>query len=204
MGRRLRSPLDRLHPDFAVAEPPGCVPGNQVFARNFVGDIPWVPATVVGVTGPCSYQVALEDERLWCRHIDQLRHRVGDLDTTAVPPTVLVAPEQTLTDGEAPPTPLSQTAGMEPNQAASESLLDFPQTQTTAVPDIPPTPLADVPPTAADPGDLVSTPPRVVPQPQQESGGPPNLGTAPRWSGRVSKCPTYLKDYVVGHVILSV
>ncbi|CAI7935033.1 XP_034959630.1uncharacterized protein K02A2.6-like, partial [Podarcis lilfordi] len=159
MGRRLRSPLDRLHPDFAVAEPPGCantprsfVPGNQVFARNYVGDIPWVPATVVGVTGPRSYQVALEDGRLWRRHIDQLRRRVGDLDTTVVPPTALVAPEETLTDGEAPPTPPSQTASVEPNQAASEGLPDLPQTQTT--------PLAEAPPTAADPGDLVSTPPR--------------------------------------------
>uniref|UniRef100_UPI0010A03A6A uncharacterized protein K02A2.6-like n=1 Tax=Podarcis muralis TaxID=64176 RepID=UPI0010A03A6A len=121
----LRSPLDRLHPDFAVAEPPGCanapqsfVPGNQVFARNYVGDIPWVPATVVGVTGPCSYQVALEDGHLWHWHIDQLRRRVGDLDTTVVPPTALVAPEETLTDGEAPP--LSQTASMEPNEVTSE------------------------------------------------------------------------------------
>ncbi|CAI5769246.1 Hypothetical predicted protein [Podarcis lilfordi] len=93
---------------------------------------------------------------------------------------------------------------MEPNQAASEGLPDFPQTQTTAMPDIPPTPLVEVPPTAADPGDLVSTPRRVAPQPQQESGGPPDLGTGPRQSGRVSKRPTYLKDYVVGHVILSV
>ncbi|CAI5788033.1 Hypothetical predicted protein [Podarcis lilfordi] len=180
MGCCLRSLLDRLHPDFAVAESPGCanaprsfVPGNQVFARNFVGDIPWVPATVVGVTGPHSYQVALENGPLWRRHIDQLRRRVGDLDSTAVPPTVLVAPEQTLIDGEAPPTPLSQTAGMEPNQAASEGLPDFSQIQTTAVPDIPPTRLAEVPPTAVDPGDLVSTPTRVAPQPQQESGGYP-------------------------------
>ncbi|CAI5796588.1 XP_034959630.1uncharacterized protein K02A2.6-like [Podarcis lilfordi] len=100
MGRRLRSPLDRLHPDFAVAEPPGCanapwsfVPGNQVFARNFVEDIPWVPATVVGVTGPCSCHLALEDGGLWRQHIDQLRFRIGDLDATMVPPTALVALE---------------------------------------------------------------------------------------------------------------
>ncbi|CAI5796320.1 Hypothetical predicted protein [Podarcis lilfordi] len=184
-----------------VAKPPGCanaprsfVPGNQVFARNYVGDIPWVPATVVGVTGPRSYQVALEDGRLWRRHIDQLRHRVGDLDTTVVPPTALVAPEETLTDGEAPP--LSQTASVEPNQATAEGLPDLPQAQTT--------PLAKAPPTAADPGDLVSKPPRVAPQPQQELGGPPDLATSPRRSGRVSKCPTYLKDYVVGHVSLLV
>ncbi|CAI7935202.1 Hypothetical predicted protein, partial [Podarcis lilfordi] len=52
--------------------PRSFVPGNQVFARNYVGDIPWVPTTVVGVTGPRSYQVALEDGRLWRRHIDQL------------------------------------------------------------------------------------------------------------------------------------
>uniref|UniRef100_A0A670I4V1 Gypsy retrotransposon integrase-like protein 1 n=1 Tax=Podarcis muralis TaxID=64176 RepID=A0A670I4V1_PODMU len=197
MGRRLRSPLDRLHPDFAVAEPPGCanaprsfVPGNQVFARNYVGDIPWVPATVVGVTGPRSYQVALEDGRLWRRHIDQLRRRVGDLDTTEVPPTALAAPEETRTDGEAPPTPPSQTASVEPNQAVSE------QTQTT--------PLAEAPPTAADPGELVPTPPRVAPQPQRELCGPPDLATSPRRSGRVSKRPTYLKDYVVGQVSLLV
>ncbi|CAI5778641.1 XP_034959630.1uncharacterized protein K02A2.6-like [Podarcis lilfordi] len=203
MGRHLRSPLDRLHPDFAMAEPPGCanaprsfVPGNQVFARNYVEDIPWVPATVVGVTGPRSYQVALEDGRLWRRHIDQLRRRVGDLDTTVVPPTALVAPEETLTDGEAPPTPPSQTASVEPNQAASEGLPDLPQTQTT--------PLAEAPPAAADPGDLVSTPPRVAPQPQQELGGPPDLATSPRQPERVSKRPTYLKDYVVGHVSLLV
>ncbi|CAI5797288.1 Hypothetical predicted protein, partial [Podarcis lilfordi] len=148
--------------------------------------------------------VALKDRRLWRRHIDQLRHRVGDLGTTVVPPTALVAPEQTLTDGEAPPTPLSQTEGVEPNQATTESLQDFPQTQTTAVPDIPPTPLAEVPPTAADPGDLVSMPPKVAPQPQQELGSPPDLGTGPLQSGRVSKHPTYLKDYVVGHVTLLV
>ncbi|CAI7934798.1 Hypothetical predicted protein, partial [Podarcis lilfordi] len=101
---------------------------------------------------------------------------------------------ETLTDGEAPPP--SQTASVEPNQAASEGLPDLPQTQTT--------PLAEAPPTAADPGDLVSTPPRVTPQPQQELGGPPDLATSPRQSGRVSKRPTYLKDYVVGHVSLLV
>ncbi|CAI5783448.1 XP_028570936.1uncharacterized protein K02A2.6-like [Podarcis lilfordi] len=203
MGSRLRSPIDRLHPEFAVAEPPGCanaprsfVPGNQVFAQNYVGDIPWVPATVVGVTGPRLYQVALEDGRLWRRHIDQLRRRVGDLDTTVVPPTVLMAPEETLTDGEAPPTPPSQTASVEPNQATSEGLPDLPQAQTT--------PLVEAPPTAADPGDLVSTPPRVAPQPQQELCGPPNLATSPRRSVRVSKRLTYLKDYVVGHVSLLV
>nr|XP_034969524.1 uncharacterized protein K02A2.6-like [Zootoca vivipara] len=58
MCRRLRSPLNW--------PPPGCanatrsfIPGNRVFARNFVGDIPWVPAMVVGVTGPRLYQVTL-------------------------------------------------------------------------------------------------------------------------------------------------
>ncbi|CAI5788412.1 Hypothetical predicted protein [Podarcis lilfordi] len=186
-----------------MAEPPGCanvprsfVPGNQVFARNYVGDIPWVPATVVGVTEPRSYQVALKDGRLWHRHIDQLRRRVGDLDTTVVPPTALVAPEETLTDGETPPTPPSQTASVEPNQATSEGLPDLPQAQTT--------PLAVVPPTSADPGDLVSMPPRVAPQPQQELCAPPDLATSPRRSVRVSKRPTYLKDYVAGHVSLLV
>nr|XP_034959040.1 uncharacterized protein K02A2.6-like [Zootoca vivipara] len=127
MGRRLRSPLDRLHPDFGVAKPPGCanapqsfIPGDWVFARNFVGDIPWVPATVVGVTGPRSYQVALEDGHLWRRHIDQLRRRVGNLDTATVPPTAPPAPEQALTEGEARSTPPSQAADVDPRQATSE------------------------------------------------------------------------------------
>ncbi|CAI5783741.1 Hypothetical predicted protein [Podarcis lilfordi] len=115
-----------------------------------------------------------------------------------------MAPEQTLTDGEAPPTALSQTAGVELNQAASEGLPDFPQTQTTAVPDIPPTPLAEVPPTAPDPGDLVSTPPRVAPQPQQESGGPPVPGYRSLEVWQSFQVPNLLKVYVAGHVILSV
>nr|XP_028570936.1 uncharacterized protein K02A2.6-like [Podarcis muralis] len=202
-----RSPLDQLHPDFGMAEPLGCtnmpwsfIPGNQVFAWNFVGDIPWVPAMVVGVTGPCSYQVALQNGHLWRRHIDQLRHRVGDLDITTVPPTVASAPERLLMEGEAPPTSSSQTEGMEPSRAILVGLPGSPEIRTTAVPDRPPSLLVAVPSTAAEPGNSGSMPHLVAPQSQPESGGHPYSGTGPWWSDRVSKRPAYLKDYVQLHM----
>lgn len=68
MGRCLHTPLDRLHLDFAVIELLGCtkgpmlfVLGNRIFDRNYAENIPWVPALVVGITGPRSYQVVLEN-----------------------------------------------------------------------------------------------------------------------------------------------
>ncbi|XP_032081537.1 uncharacterized protein K02A2.6-like, partial [Thamnophis elegans] len=60
--RRLRTPLDRLHPLYA-GDPPsnlGALPshafklGNPVWARSFSGDPRWVPATITALTGPCS------------------------------------------------------------------------------------------------------------------------------------------------------
>ncbi|CAI5794236.1 Hypothetical predicted protein [Podarcis lilfordi] len=151
---------------------------------------------VVGVRGPRSYQVALQNGQLWRWHIDQLRHRVGDLDITAVPPTVAPAPEQLLMEAEAPPTSSSQTEGMEQSQAILVGLPGSPEIRTTAVPDRPPSPLMAVPSTAVEPGNSGSTPHLVASQSLPELGGHPDSGTGPRRSGRVSKRPSYLKDYV--------
>ncbi|KAB0801764.1 hypothetical protein PPYR_03950 [Photinus pyralis] len=89
MGRKLRSCLDKLHPDligeklnreveervenrkvskFAVGEP--------VFARDFsVSHQNWKPAVITRTTGPLSYQAVDNDGNSIRRHADQLRGR---------------------------------------------------------------------------------------------------------------------------------
>lgn len=93
MGRRLRTAVDRLHPDGNIDQAAlerfflgdnqrvraFCM-GDAVYARNYHGSTKWVPGVVCSVTGPLSYQVRLCDGRLWRRHIDQLRKRAGPLD----------------------------------------------------------------------------------------------------------------------------
>ncbi|XP_060543487.1 zinc finger protein DPF3 isoform X1 [Pantherophis guttatus] len=82
MGRRLRSPLDRLHPQYN----PQCqqnnaqLPrtfgiGDPVFALNFQGPRKWLKGLIGRVTGPRSYKVELEDGRTCRHHIDQLWKR---------------------------------------------------------------------------------------------------------------------------------
>ena len=43
--------------------------------RNFVGTIKWLPATVEGILGPCTYRVRLADGRNWRGHIDHIKVR---------------------------------------------------------------------------------------------------------------------------------
>lgn len=92
MGRRLKTCLDRLHPDFAEsmshkqeerqdisfanANLRVFAPFDNVYVRGFGKYAKWVPATVIEVTGPVSYRVETEDKKVWRRHIDQLRRRV--------------------------------------------------------------------------------------------------------------------------------
>ncbi|XP_032078818.1 uncharacterized protein K02A2.6-like [Thamnophis elegans] len=82
--RRLRTPLDRLHPLYSGDQPSnlGVIPprsfklGDAVWARAFSGPARWVPATVTALTGPCSFRVGLADGSQWRRHLDQLRRRL--------------------------------------------------------------------------------------------------------------------------------
>ncbi|XP_026578600.1 uncharacterized protein K02A2.6-like, partial [Pseudonaja textilis] len=78
MARKLRSPLDRLHPAYTPEKPLGSSSkhrvfkvGDLVFAKNFSGDPLWIPAQVTQVTGPRSYCLLTTDGRPWKRHIDQ-------------------------------------------------------------------------------------------------------------------------------------
>ncbi|XP_026520930.1 uncharacterized protein K02A2.6-like, partial [Notechis scutatus] len=79
MGRKLRSPLDRLHPTYNPEKSPDSsskhrafAPGDAVYAKNLTGDPLWVPATITQLTGPHSYRLQTTDGQSWKRHIDQL------------------------------------------------------------------------------------------------------------------------------------
>ncbi|XP_042142281.1 uncharacterized protein K02A2.6-like [Ixodes scapularis] len=115
MNRRLKTALDRLHPDsqfhsswkqedkflqegkkarlFTV--------GENVYARNYLSGAKWTPGVVTAVTGPLSYRIETEDGRSWRRHVDQLRRKPAttsagnsednssvDLSLTALPEAV--------------------------------------------------------------------------------------------------------------------
>ncbi|KFD51179.1 hypothetical protein M514_07943 [Trichuris suis] len=84
MNRRLRSRLDRLHPDLSIDRQekiddsaPACkervlVVNQPVAVRNFASDRKWVPATITESTGPVSYKARLSDGRIVHRHIDHI------------------------------------------------------------------------------------------------------------------------------------
>ncbi|XP_026570758.1 uncharacterized protein K02A2.6-like, partial [Pseudonaja textilis] len=62
--RRLRTVLDRLHPQYCPDSPLASTSGvrhfllqEPIFARNFAGDPLWIPGEVIAITGPRSYRV---------------------------------------------------------------------------------------------------------------------------------------------------
>lgn len=86
MGRKLRSSLDRLHPQYSSEKPTDSMSrvrefqeGEKFYAKNLNGSsyLCWVPAEITQVMGPISYRVQMEDGQHWKRHIDQLRGRVS-------------------------------------------------------------------------------------------------------------------------------
>uniref|UniRef100_A0A6B0V6W4 Putative transposon ty3-g gag-pol polyprotein n=1 Tax=Ixodes ricinus TaxID=34613 RepID=A0A6B0V6W4_IXORI len=90
-GRQIRSALDHLHPDqqaavtrrqeeaFEASNRQAArqfKPGSQVFAINFgTSGNRWLPGVISCRLGPLSYQVQLEDGRVWRRHIHHIRTR---------------------------------------------------------------------------------------------------------------------------------
>ncbi|KRY20306.1 Uncharacterized protein T12_11201 [Trichinella patagoniensis] len=82
MNRRLRAVLDRLQPDVVPEDLDKKFEKvrtfqteDQEYAKNYSSEKTWKPAIVVTPTGPLSYQVQIEDGKLWRRHINQLRKR---------------------------------------------------------------------------------------------------------------------------------
>ncbi|XP_056097641.1 uncharacterized protein K02A2.6-like [Rhinichthys klamathensis goyatoka] len=110
-GRKLRSTLDLIHPDFKSqvqekqmkqkfyhdrhARERLVTEGDQVYTKNFGSGPIWVPGTVQKQTGPVSCTVALGNGQIVRRHIDQVRNRhVGPTEET------LVLEEQSGKEGE--------------------------------------------------------------------------------------------------------
>ncbi|KHJ42409.1 hypothetical protein D918_07538 [Trichuris suis] len=111
MNRRLRSRLDRLHPDLSIDRQekiddsaPACkervLDVNQpVAVRNFASDRKWVPATITESTGPVSYKARLSDGRIVHRHIDHIitddtRNPSESETGVAQPPTAALESER--------------------------------------------------------------------------------------------------------------
>jgi len=110
-GRVIRTRLDLLHPDVRKGVIQQQVTqkhhhdvkvrgerqfevGDDVFARNYGVGMMWLSGTIVGIDGPVSYVVKLEDGRTWRRHTDQLRKRESALSGNL--PT---GPDMTAADG---------------------------------------------------------------------------------------------------------
>ena len=56
-------------------------PGECVYVKNFGPGLKWLIGTIIHVTGPVSYAVALHDGRECRRHVDHLRSRRADSDS---------------------------------------------------------------------------------------------------------------------------
>ena len=131
MGRRPRSRLDLLSPDLSetvtlkqAAMRDQNVPvvprsfqcGDPVWAMNFAASPKWVAAVLETQTGPVSFTARLQDGRLWRRHVDHLRLRHPDEDSTPKQSELFGGSsfEQTIA---LPPTP--QTAAPRANDPTS-------------------------------------------------------------------------------------
>ncbi|KMQ84563.1 hypothetical protein RF55_17547 [Lasius niger] len=142
MGRRLRSCLDRLHPDFLkdqrerqelAFDKTSDRPLRQfelddpVMVRNFSQGPVWVPAVVTKQTGPVSYRVATASGEIVRRHVDQMiKHTppatspqplVTPQASEAVSPTV-VQEEPLEVPQDQPPVPTTPEIPCVPSESA--------------------------------------------------------------------------------------
>ncbi|XP_058041724.1 uncharacterized protein K02A2.6-like [Ahaetulla prasina] len=92
MGRKLRCPLDRLNPTYTPDGYKGAhgktremTVGDPVWAHNYSEGPTWLKGTILGITGPKSYLVDMEDGRVWRCHIDQIRKRIASKTETKQP-----------------------------------------------------------------------------------------------------------------------
>ena len=132
MGRRLRSCLDRVHPDYSQSSsdplPERGVrtfrPDDPVYIRNYSAGPVWIPARVEKETGPVSYRATTESGEVLRRHVDQMMKRspsepppdqVQESETSVVeePASGVVQPSLE-TDCEVPPLQPSSTPSESP------------------------------------------------------------------------------------------
>ncbi|XP_042146269.1 uncharacterized protein K02A2.6-like [Ixodes scapularis] len=108
MGRRLRTALDRLHPDLQAEmvdkQEEQALRGRQgvrefeprepVFIRNYLAGPKWLPGIITEITGPVSYKVRTIDGRFWRRHVDQIRRQEWSTYLDEEEPTTELSPQQ--------------------------------------------------------------------------------------------------------------
>ena len=188
MGRRLTTRLDRLHPDRVLERrfqtevheaPRGFFCGDPVWARNYSGNPVWLAATVLRVTGPVSYEVAVEDGRILKRHIEQLRSRLPG-DSMARPRHS--SSEETVTGGTSPLEEEEELEDfVEPAGSVGPNTSRSAEMGATAVAPLPQSPSQ---PQAAVAPPTVETPEET--EPRREL----------RRSQRERRPPSYFRDYV--------
>jgi len=116
MNRRLTTLLDRLHPDLnmemklkqskqidsdADKRLRTFEKEDPVYIKNYTEGAPWIPAKIVETTGPVSYKAqSLTSGEISRRHVDQIRSRVPDEQST-VPPDL--PPDGNLSVSDTPP-----------------------------------------------------------------------------------------------------
>lgn len=182
MGRRLRTALDRIHPQHYPSKPIDSVSRrppfrlqDPVYARNYGGQPLWLPGIIAGIAGPRSYRVDMGQGREWRRHQDQLRSRCWN------PGQALDDPRERYT-GRA-----EQSAPIPTGDSSIETYL--PEDGESGVG---PEAVGD------DLGSSSTTiEPAAAPCPTDESETP----TGPRRSGRIRHRPAYLQDYACASLV---
>ncbi|KFD50051.1 hypothetical protein M513_09011 [Trichuris suis] len=117
MGRKLKTYLDHLHPDYAqykqLRQDTQLVasrnewkfePGEPVYIQTYETGPPWVPAVISKPTGPVSYEATTPDGKSVKRHSDLIQGSPEAL------PTENAAASPSPVQTEKPPTPVSDPA----------------------------------------------------------------------------------------------
>ena len=87
MGRRLRTAMDKLHPDSIATDQPSAEPvgasrafnvRDEAYVRNYNHGLKWLPAKIIEVTGPVSYITETMRGEIARRHVDQIIKRTGN------------------------------------------------------------------------------------------------------------------------------
>ncbi|KAL2089390.1 hypothetical protein ACEWY4_014078 [Coilia grayii] len=148
-GRKLRSTLDLIHPDFknsvhnkqekqkhyhdihARARVLG--EGDLVYTRNFGSGPAWVPGSITEKTGPVSYKVTLGNGQVVRRHIDQVHGRssIPQVMTTELFPDTLPEEAEELQPPVVPEIPISSDSS---DSTAAETTVELPESSPAVQP----------------------------------------------------------------------
>lgn len=148
-GRKLRSTLDLIHPDFTKrvhdkqekqkhyhdmhARARTLEEGDLVYTRNFGSGPAWVPGSITEKTGPVSCKVTLGNGQVVRRHIDQVRGGSSILPAM----TTEGLPDTSSEEDEEPPpqllpeTPISSDSG---DSTAAEIMDKLPESSPAGQP----------------------------------------------------------------------